>query len=273
MGEILSATVASAVQAINAAHHCSVDSLCRLAALSVRERQRLEYVTEHERSIKRDHYLFHAGGKIESLYAVNCGSLKISITDKDGREQVIGFSLRGEIVGMEAIGSGTYPCNVIALEDTTCCGIPYADLHMLIEGMPSFQHHLSQLMGHQIKRDYEQIFMLGSMTADERVGRFLLNLSARYAALGYSGSCFRLCMSRKDVGSYLGLKYETVCRVISRLNKEGITEIDGRNVRIVDFAGLSRLPGDSESYVGVERRKARQEPYIFAQRTRDLLSI
>jgi CRP/FNR family transcriptional regulator len=223
---------------------CGLVSWCLPARLNPVESAQIDDVTEHRRDLKRGRFLFHAGDTFKSLYIVNSGSVKTTIADDEGRVQVTRFSLPGDLVGVEAIDSGKYPCSVIAMEDSSCCGIRYTDLCRLGRGMPALQIHLHRTMSHEITRDYGLMFLLGSMGAEERVAKFLLNLSARHLARGYSSSQFRLCMSRLDIASHLGLRLETVSRVMARLSEPGILVIVGREINVKNPRELQQILGE-----------------------------
>jgi CRP/FNR family transcriptional regulator len=252
MSKVSSIHLVSPVQAVGACAGCGMFSWCLPANLNMREAAQVDCVTEHRRSIKRGDFLFHAGGPLGSLYIVNSGSLKTSIVDAGGRTQVTGFSLPGELVGIEAIDGGTYPCDVIAMEDSSCCGMRYADLERLSSSIPALQLHIHRMMSREITRDYGLMFLLGSMRAEERVAQFLLGLSMRYAARGYSASHFRLCMTRIDIGSYLGLRLETVSRIMARFSERGILDIVGRDINVKSLAGLQQIIGAFDTRVSAK---------------------
>jgi CRP/FNR family transcriptional regulator, anaerobic regulatory protein len=239
---------------------CGFVSWCLPADLNPAELAQIEQLTEHRRAVKRDLHLFHAGDALHSLYVVNSGSVKTSMPDEDGRAQLIGFSLPGDIIGLEAIGSGKYPSDVIALEDTSCCGIHYGDLARLSQSIPALQHHLHRVMSREITRDYDLMFMLGSMSAEERLAAFLLNLSERYSARGYSALHFRLSMTRQDIGSYLGLKLETISRLLTRLADEQIVEVHGRDIAIKNLEGLQQIIGSAGQRMPWPRKHATNTP-------------
>ncbi len=220
---------------------CGIVTWLLPAGLNADDLAHVESLCEHRRVIRRDHYLVHAGEPLTSLYFVNSGSMKSCLPDADGRTQVIGFALSGEILGMGAIDTGTHPGHVIALEDSSCCGIRYADLMRLGQSMQSLQHHLHQVMSQKITRNHELMLMLGSMRAEERLVSFLLDLSQRHAARGYSASQFRLSMARRDIGSYLGLKLETVSRLLAHLKDEQILAVSGRDITIKNTDGLRQI--------------------------------
>lgn len=222
----------------NGCPNCGFDSWCLPANLTLRESKKFNDRIEHRRPIKRSKYLHRAGAPLESLYAINSGFLRTSIADSDGREQIIGFSMTGELVGLDAIGTGKYLCDSIALEDSSLCGMRYSDLEELGHAIPALQHHFHQVMSAEITRDHGIMVLLGAMSAEERVATFLLNLSKRFSARGYSGTCFRLPMTRQDIGSYLGLKLETVCRVLSHFNNIQLISI---NQRVIEINSILKL--------------------------------
>jgi len=227
---------------------CGIVTWLLPAGLGADDLTQVVRLCEHRRVIKRDHYLIHAGEPLTSLYFVNSGSMKSCLPDADGRTQLIRFALSGEILGMGAIDTGTHPSHMIALEDSSCCGIRYADLIRLGQSMPALQRHLHQAMSQKITRNHELMLMLGSMHAEERLARFLLDLSQRHAARGYSASQFRLSMTRRDIGSYLGLKLETVSRLLTLLKDEQILAVSGREITIKDSDGLRQI-GEGRRHV------------------------
>lgn len=238
----------------NGCPNCGFDSWCLPANFTLRESKKFNDRIEHRRSIKRSKFLYHAGAPLESLHVINSGFLKTSMADSDGREQVIGFSMTGELVGLDAIGTGKYLCDSIALEDSSICGIRYSDLVELGHAIPALQHHFHQIMSAEITRDHGIMVLLGIMSAEERVATFLLNLSVRFSARGYSGTCFRLPMTRQDIGSYLGLKLETVCRILSHFNNIRLISINQRVIEIKSILKLRQRIGVHETTYSSTRR-------------------
>jgi CRP/FNR family transcriptional regulator len=167
--------------------------------------------------------------------------MKSCVLHDDGREQVAGFHMAGDLLGLDAIGSGTHTCDTVALEDSEVCEIPFPYLEQLSRELPSLQHQLHRIMSREIVRDYGVMLLLGSMSAEERLAAFLLNLSQRFATRGYSLSEFRLRMTREEIGSYLGLKLETVSRAFSGFQDRGLIDVRQKHVRILDFPGLKAV--------------------------------
>jgi len=225
----------------NACSNCSLREMCLPAGLDSGEMERMDRLVTHRRRLRRGTGLYHAGEPLAGLFAIRSGFMKSCVLHDDGREQVAGFHMAGDLLGLDAIGSGNHTCDTVALEDTEVCEIPFTSLEQLSREMPSLQHQLHRIMSREIVRDHGVMLLLGSMSAGERLAAFLLNLSQRFAARGYSPSEFRLRMTREEMGSYLGLKLETVSRTLSSFQERGLIEVRQKQVRIVDFPGLKAL--------------------------------
>jgi len=183
--------------------------------------------------VKRGETLYRCGEAFESLYAVRSGFLKSSVVLEDGRDQVTGFHMAGEIVGMDGIGTERHAADVIALEDSEVCVIPYARLEEF-----GLERQLHKVMSRELVRDQGVMMLLGTMRAEERLAAFLLNLSQRFVARGYSPNEFHLRMTRDEIGSYLGLSLETVSRLFSRFQADELIAVQQKHIRILDTAGL-----------------------------------
>lgn len=220
---------------------CNLRELCLPVGMSLAELEKVEELVATRRKIRRGEALFRAGDRFDALYAVRLGFLKSTVTSSDGREQVTGFHMAGEIVGLDGISSDTHSCDTVALEDTEVCVIPYQRLEEVATSVPVLRAHLHKVMSREIVREHGVMLLLGSMHAEERLAAFLLNLSQRFEARGYSRSEFVLRMTRAEIGSYLGLKLETVSRVLSRFAQEGLLEVNQKHVRIRDNDGLRAI--------------------------------
>ena len=148
--------------------------------------------------------------------------------------------MTGDLLGLDAIETGKHLCDTVALEDSTLCGMRYVDFENLGRNVPALQHHFHRLMSAEIARDKEVMFLLGSMNAKERAAAFLVSMSKRFAARGYSGTRFRLPISRTEIASYIGVKLETVCRVFSGFQHDEIIDIKGKNVELTNLARLQQ---------------------------------
>ncbi len=220
---------------------CSLQELCLPAGLAHDELQQLDQIVNRKRPLRRGDYLYRSGGVLQSLYAVRTGFFKSCVMHDDGREQVAGFHMAGELLGMDGIGSGKHLCDAISLEDSEVCEIPFGELEKLSRELPTLQQHFHRIMSREIARDYGVMLLLGSMRAEERLAAFLLNLSQRFAARGYSPTRFLLRMTRQEIGSYLGLKLETISRALSHFQSEGVIAVQNKNVEIRDPARLREL--------------------------------
>ena len=222
---------------------CNLRELCLPGALCADELARAENLVYARRRVKRGEALFQAGTEFSAIYAVRSGFFKTSVVDGEGREQVTGFFMGGELMGLEGLGTGTYNATAVALEDSEACVLPYALIEEMSRELPVLQRHLHTVLAREIVRDHGVMMLLGSMRAEERLATFLLNLSKRFVRRGYSASDFHLRMTREELGSYLGLKLETVSRLFSRFQEEGLIDVEQKHVRIVDTAGLERIHG------------------------------
>ncbi|WP_144140146.1 fumarate/nitrate reduction transcriptional regulator Fnr [Paraburkholderia sp. BCC1884] len=220
---------------------CAMRQLCMPQGLSPDELTKLETLICSARSVQRGEALYRSGDHFENIYAVRSGSMKTIMAHRDGREQVTGLRLAGEALGLDGISDDTHACSALALEDSTVCIVPYTALKSLCREIGSMQERLHKLMGEQIVREAAQMMVLGSLSADERVAAFLLDVSERNAQRGYSWSEFNLRMTREDMGSYLGMTLETVSRTLSRFQKRGLIDTQGKHIRIVDLEALRQV--------------------------------
>jgi CRP/FNR family transcriptional regulator len=189
--------------------------------------------------------LFHAGDRFDAVFEIWTGFFKTVVTTTQGREQVTGFQMGGELLGLDGIDTGRYAVNAIALEDSQVCVIPYQDLETLGREVPSLQKRFHKLMSREIVNDHGVMLHLASMQAEERVAAFLINLTDRLGARGFSASSLVLRMSREEIGSFLGLKLETVSRTFSKFQASGLLFVRQRQIQIIDPVGLKHLLQDA----------------------------
>ena len=215
--------------------------------LNLEEMDKLEDVISSRRRIKRGTPLFNTGDKFTSLYAVRSGFFKTCVTTADGRDQVTGFQMTGEIIGLDGIVSDRHSCDAIALEDAEVCVMPFDQIEELSREFTTLQHHVHKIMSREIVRDHSVMLLLGSMRAEERLAAFLLNLVQRLHARGFSQSELILRMTREEIGSYLGMKLETVSRTFSKFVEEGIVEVKQRHVKILSTDALKRLVNNQQA--------------------------
>ena len=220
---------------------CNLRELCLPFGLSLEELERLDDLISTRRRIKRGDYLYRVGDSFDAIYAIRSGFFKTDVLLEDGREQVTGFQMGGELLGLDGISTEHHTCNAIALEDSEICAIPFARLESLSREIHTLQRHFHKVMSREIVRDHGVMMLLGTMRAEERLAAFLLNLSQRFTARGFSHTEFYLRMTREEIGSYLGLKLETVSRAFSRFQEEGHIAVQQKHVRILNVDGLKAL--------------------------------
>lgn len=222
---------------------CSLRELCLPMGLAPEEIRQLDQLVYTRKKVKRGESLYRTGDEFGSLHAVRTGFFKSTVMLEDGRDQVTGFHMTGEVMGLDGIGTDHHTVNTIALEDSEVCVIPYSRLEELSQEVRSLQNQFHKMMSREIVRDQGVIMLLGTMRAEERVAAFLLNLSQRFTARGYSPSEFRLRMTREEIGSYLGLKLETVSRIFSRFQEEGLISVQQKQIKIEDHDALKKIVG------------------------------
>lgn len=224
---------------------CNLRELCLPVGLNASELDQLDGLVAKRRSVPRGEHLFRNGEHFEALYAVRTGFFKTSVGSEDGRDQVTGFQMAGELLGLDGISSDHHHCDAVALEDSSVCVIPYTQLEELSREFTGLQHQFHKIMSREIVRDHGVMLLLGNMRAEERLAAFLLNLTQRLQARGFSPSSLVLRMTREEIGSYLGLKLETVSRTFSRFQEDGLMEVKQRQLRILDQPGLQALVNNS----------------------------
>jgi len=224
---------------------CSLRELCLPVGLTDEEIEYVGNLTNHKLRVRRGEYLLHAGADFRSLYAVKNGSFKTYTLRVDGRQQVTGFYMTGELLGLDAISPEKHTCDTVALVDSEVCEVPFIKLEEIGRSIPSLMSQFHKIMSREIVQDRGVMMLLGSMRAEERLAAFLLNLSTRLARRGYSSTDFILRATREDIGSYLGLKLETVSRSFSKLQEEGLITVNNKHVTLHDLGKLNRMIGNS----------------------------
>jgi len=217
---------------------CNLKGLCLPIAMDIKK---VNDIIRRSRPIHAGEHLYRTGDSFTSIFAVRSGSIKTYLLDDDGIEQVTGFYLPGEILGFDGIGTSKHGCNVLSMETSTVCEIPFERIEELSLQIPVLQRHFFQLMSQQIEADHQMMMTLSKKNAEGRVATLLLSLSKRYGRRNLSPHSLRLPMSRMDIGNFLGLTIETVSRTFSRLQKEGIINVDGREIHINDHARLQQI--------------------------------
>jgi CRP/FNR family transcriptional regulator len=232
---------------------CSLHTLCLVAGLNASELDQLSGMVSNRRRVKRGASLYQAGDRFEAIYPIRLGSFKARILSAEGREQIIGFPLPGDLLGFDAVSTGRFQSDAVALEDAEVCVIPFEELEAIGRAFAPMQQRIHRVFSREIVRDQSQMMMLGTMRAEERVAAFLLNLSERLTQRGFSAREFVLRMTREEIGNYLGLKLETVSRTLSKLQERGVIAIVQKQTTILDPERLRFAAGGSSEAVPVPR--------------------
>lgn len=222
---------------------CCLKGVCLPCDLGRAELDRFDEIATAKRRVARGAPLYHSGDRFESLYALRSGSFKTVGVSRQGDEKITGFHLPGELLGLDAISSGRHGYSAFALEDSEVCILPFAQLERMAMSMPALQHQLLRVLSSDISRDQGLMLLLGSMTAEQRLAAFLLSLSRRHQRLGFSANRFVLRMTREEVGNYLGLTLETVSRLLSRFQRDGLIALQQRDVDLRNTDHLREMVG------------------------------
>jgi CRP/FNR family transcriptional regulator len=221
---------------------------CLSAGLDPEARQLVARLLIRRIRLRKGDMLYRVGERFTALYAIRAGSCKTALLAQGGQEQVAGYHMAGEIIGLDGIGADIHDCQASALEDMEVCPVPFEQIEGLARGNDRLQRNLHRLLGQESARARKLMILLGAMRAEQRLAMFLLDLSERYRARGYSWCEFVLRLTREEIGSYLGLKLETVSRLFSRFQHEALIEVQGRTVKLLDRFALVQLVDCGEMY-------------------------
>ncbi len=224
-----------------ACKNCALTTLCLPLGLCPEDVERLDGIVKRTRPLHRGDFLFRNADRFRSLYVVKTGSVKTFAPSADGGEQVLGFHLPGELIGLDAIERDIHACSAKVLETSAICEIPFDRLEELTASIPSLQRQMYRLLSKEIAQDTEMLLLLGKKSADERLAAFLLSMSHRLQNRGLSASDFYLSMSRHEIGNYLGLAVETVSRLFTRFQDDGLMQVDRKHIKILDMNALEVL--------------------------------
>ncbi len=224
---------------------CNLRELCLPVGIAEDQMERLDAIVAMRRNLTRGQALFRTGEPFTSLFAVRTGFFKTCLSSEDGRDQVTGFQMAGELLGLDGIGTDHHTCDAVALEDSQVCVIPYTQLEELSREISDLQRHFHKIMSREIVREHGVMLLLGSMRAEERLAAFLLNLTQRLRARGFSANSLVLRMTREEIGSYLGLKLETVSRAFSKFQEDGVLDVKQRQIQVLNPQALQDLVNGS----------------------------
>jgi len=236
-----------------ACRHCGIYSLCLPLGLESADLSLLDSIVRRKAVLKRGQLLFRPGKRFDYIYAIRSGSVKSYLSTEDGRTQITGFHIAGELLGLSALVDRQYTCEARALETTSVCMVDAAQFEELAREIPSLQYQLLTIMSGQIRRDEELMLLLGKRTAEEKLAGYLFGLSRRFARRNYVPTEFDLSMSRGDIGNYLGIAEETVCRVFGRFREEKLITTHRRHVRLNDLKRLGAIANGGDFGRGKDR--------------------
>lgn len=221
--------------------NCSLATLCLPFGLAQKEVENLDNIVERAKPIGKGTTLFKPGDKFKKLYVVKTGAVKTFTQTPSGDEHILGFHLPGEILGFDAIQNDQHGCYAKTLETTSICEVPFEQLETLSGAIPGLNHQMLRLMSKEVSDEAQMIALLNNSTAEERLASFLMSLSERFKRRGFSATEFFLAMSRQEIGSYLGLALETVSRLFTRFQEQGLLEVDRKHVKILDLEGIKHI--------------------------------
>jgi len=229
--------------------NCGIDQLCLPMGLDSANTALLDRYVKRKRIFKRGQVLYRIGEVFTSVYAIRSGSFKTYISTDDGRLQITGIHAAGTLLGLNAIDEKRYNCEAMALETTSVCEISVDCFEELARKIPSVHYQILRMMSKEIKHNQGLMLLLGKKNAEERLATYLLSLSRRFAMRNYSSIQFNLSMSRSDIGNYLGIAEETVSRLFTRFQEEGIITSERRHVVLNDLERLSAIAREPYSAI------------------------
>ncbi len=224
---------------------CALDTLCHPELLDDKTLEKIDSVFNRGVMYSKGDYLFSQGEPFDAVYAVRSGSLKTYVVTSDGQEQITNFYFATELLGLSGLNTDSYPVSAVAMETTTVCKLPFAQLDEFSLGLPRLRKSVYSTIGKEINGFEGMMMTLSKKNAEQRVATFLMNLSCRYKKRGYSASAFRLTMSRNEIGNFLGLAVETVSRVFSRFQKQGLIKVEGKEVQLIAINELTEISGNA----------------------------
>ena len=223
---------------------CNLRELCFSHGMNDEELCSMEALVDQPKPLHKNDFLYRDGDKTDSIYAVRSGCVKTMTESANGDEQIVGFHLPGELLGMDGFADGIHTCNALALETSSVCELPLDQLENLCHDLPGLQKQMRRIMGKEVNNDHKLLLLLGKMTAEERLASFLLSLSSRMEERHWKGNEFNLSMPRQDIANYLGMAVETVSRLFASFQAEKIIEVDRRHITIVDISRLKAIVGE-----------------------------
>lgn len=225
---------------------CNLRELCFPHGMSEEELANMEAVVDQPKPLHKNDFLYRDGDSTRAIYAVRSGCVKTMTESANGDEQIVGFHLPGELLGLDGFADGVHTCNALALETSSVCELPLDQLENICYELPSLQKQMRRIMGKEVSNDHKLLLLLGKMTAEERLASFLLSLSARMEERHWKDNEFNLSMPRQDIANYLGMAVETVSRLFATFQNEKIIDVDRRHITILDMQRLRSIVGEGK---------------------------
>lgn len=226
---------------------CNLRELCFPHGMNEVELSNMEAVVDQPKPLHKNDFLYRDGDSSRAIYAVRSGCVKTMTESANGDEQIVGFHLPGELLGLDGFADGVHTCNALALETSSVCELPLNQLENLCHVLPGLQKQMRRIMGKEVNNDHKLLLLLGKMTAEERLASFLLSLSSRMEERHWKGNEFNLSMPRQDIANYLGMAVETVSRLFATFQNEGVIDVDRRHITILDMQRLKAIVGECET--------------------------
>ena len=221
--------------------NCNLHELCLPRGLNLNDLEKLDHVVKGSRPIHKGDYIFRSSDDFVSFYAVRSGSVKSYILNESGEEQIIGFYFPGEILGFDAVDQHQHTCSAVAMETTTFCSLPYEKIHEICVEVPDLQNQMFRLMSRELSNENKLLLTINKRSAEERIATFLVSLSSRFHKLGYSAKEYNLPMSRQEIGNYLGLTIETVSRLFTKFQRNGLVKINKKAIKLENLPALHSM--------------------------------
>jgi CRP/FNR family transcriptional regulator len=234
---------------------CNLNELCFPHGMSVQEMSSLDAVVEQRKPLQKNDHLYREGDASHAIYAVRSGSVKTLVESPNGDEQIVGFHLPGELLGLDGFMEGGHTCTAIALETTSVCVMPMPKLEDLCGVLPGLQHQMNRIMSKVVTEDHLMLLMLGKMSAEEKIATFMLSISRRMEERHWKATEFVLSMPRQDIANYLGLAVETVSRLFAQYQEAGIIKVDRRRISILDMPRLKAIVGETDGAKTIKGHK------------------
>ena len=234
---------------------CNLSELCFPHGMKPDDMEKLDSIVEQRKPLHKSDFLFREGDASNGVYAVRSGSIKTIVESPNGDEQIVGFHLPGELLGLDGFMDGKHTCTAIALETTSVCAMPIDKLDKLCSSLPSLHHQMHRIMGKEVTEEHKMLLMLGKMSAEEKVATFLLSISRRMEERHWKATEFVLSMPRQDIANYLGLAVETVSRLFAHYQEENVIQVDRRRISILNMQRLKEIVGERKK-TEVHVRKA-----------------